>query len=453
MRLPLRTYLCISLLSCVMTAPCSAASASFDCSTATTTLEKLICETPSLAALDREMAAEYKIAISAPTADRLNIIADQRAWLRDRRLLCMPLVNGPNDTHQGPNPISDCVRDSYGQRIYDLSHPANRSTPDHGVCNAIAGAFKQAGNTPLQFNDPVIALSRIPGSGVEIAAQNGGSADLFHRNFHPDAGLKRDFEDFLADHSDAALTFQRLGASKIWGIEVSEGADDCESFLLFDATHKNSTGIDSAEGPYCSADSGSLFSIHGVPIFAEVASLEPDATGFSVSATPLSDDHKGAKCDVTATYSGIFSISGSACNPHVDCETLGALALSLSNQRALAPANESFFPDAGHVDRVPAQIAAFIQSTKPENLPDYSSDYGAPGNDYKSQLTNGVIFPVLIGTGTYVARLEGQPYLESPAYYLTIYSLDKTSTPTPVGAVSTAKSKWQLENVAIKNEP
>ena len=63
--------------------------ASFPCEMASTKLEKSICHSQVLAALDVEMAKTYKLVLSEVSEGRQSILtADQRAWLRNERNGC-----------------------------------------------------------------------------------------------------------------------------------------------------------------------------------------------------------------------------------------------------------------------------------------------------------------------------------------------------------------------------
>ena len=54
---------------------------SFDCSKASTRVEKIVCSNPKLAALDREMASNYKEARDA-AADKVELKNEHMAWLK-----------------------------------------------------------------------------------------------------------------------------------------------------------------------------------------------------------------------------------------------------------------------------------------------------------------------------------------------------------------------------------
>ena len=97
----IRPVLAIGLVSVGLAV--SAKAASFDCSRAATTVEKLICATPRLSALDDLMHKDY-MAISASNigdAARAQLKSSQRAWLKTR--------NGCQD--------AACIENSYSARM------------------------------------------------------------------------------------------------------------------------------------------------------------------------------------------------------------------------------------------------------------------------------------------------------------------------------------------------
>ncbi|HTJ65389.1 MAG TPA: lysozyme inhibitor LprI family protein [Alphaproteobacteria bacterium] len=73
-------------LLCLALAP-AAGAASFDCSSATSKVEKTICSAPRLSAQDDRMAAAYR-AVIHNSADTDALKARQRAWLHDTRTEC-----------------------------------------------------------------------------------------------------------------------------------------------------------------------------------------------------------------------------------------------------------------------------------------------------------------------------------------------------------------------------
>jgi uncharacterized protein YecT (DUF1311 family) len=94
----------IFVLLC-LAAPPAAHAASFDCTAASTKIEKAICATPRLSEQDNRLAAAYRAVVRAPAnTDALKI--RQRAWLHDMRSNC-------EDSPQ----IVSCVGEEYVRRI------------------------------------------------------------------------------------------------------------------------------------------------------------------------------------------------------------------------------------------------------------------------------------------------------------------------------------------------
>ncbi|WP_147692796.1 lysozyme inhibitor LprI family protein [Vogesella mureinivorans] len=77
---------------------------SFDCAKASTTVEKMICTDPKLAAADRDTAAAYKVKLAA-SADESGLKQQQANWRRSVRDIC-------TDT--------DCLEGAYKQRLAEL---------------------------------------------------------------------------------------------------------------------------------------------------------------------------------------------------------------------------------------------------------------------------------------------------------------------------------------------
>lgn len=65
---------------CVISIVTSASAASFDCAKAGTKVEKMICGSPELSHLDRDLAETYKDAVSKESSIR----SDQMKWLKER---------------------------------------------------------------------------------------------------------------------------------------------------------------------------------------------------------------------------------------------------------------------------------------------------------------------------------------------------------------------------------
>lgn len=122
-------------------------SASFDCTKATTWVEKTICESPELSKLDEAMAKKYRIDLASAAdyedsqAYKARVIDDQRKWLKFQRDTC-------ND--------KACLSREYKERIegkayYGVTwkYPDELSTSDLPSKNAF-GEFSQAIRVPVE---------------------------------------------------------------------------------------------------------------------------------------------------------------------------------------------------------------------------------------------------------------------------------------------------------------
>jgi uncharacterized protein YecT (DUF1311 family) len=99
-----------------------AAGPSFDCARARTVIERTICATPELAALDREEARIYGIARLVPQADRAALLERQRDFLEAR-----------NACPQSAAPLDECIRDSYLGDIGELRRVSELQDDNEGI--------------------------------------------------------------------------------------------------------------------------------------------------------------------------------------------------------------------------------------------------------------------------------------------------------------------------------
>lgn len=84
MRLP------VAVLAVCAASPAFAQGApSFDCTKATTAIERTICKNPELAKADREMVAAYAVLAGKLTgASKEALVKDQGRWMVDRNRSC-----------------------------------------------------------------------------------------------------------------------------------------------------------------------------------------------------------------------------------------------------------------------------------------------------------------------------------------------------------------------------
>lgn len=150
----------------------AAATPSFDCRRARTDIEQAICASSELAALDREEARLYRLALAGPPAQRRRVVARQREFLSDR-----------DSCRESGATLSDCLRDTYQgdiaelRRLYGLSGDAAglSSGPVHFRCD---GGYPDAFVTRFRTT-PAQAYVTIPrlneGQPLIAASVRGGS--------------------------------------------------------------------------------------------------------------------------------------------------------------------------------------------------------------------------------------------------------------------------------------
>ncbi len=97
----------LPVLIITMSFPMLSCAASFDCTKASSTTEKLICGDESLSELDKQLASSYKLALESAT-DKDGLKAQQRDWLKQNRNLCGDAT---------------CLTQAYKDRITELKEP------------------------------------------------------------------------------------------------------------------------------------------------------------------------------------------------------------------------------------------------------------------------------------------------------------------------------------------
>ena len=130
--------LAASMLIC-----CGAASAaSFDCSKASTKVERMICATPVLSALDEELAAAFKARLAQDPGSAASITRDQRLWLAMARGACTTV---------------ECTEQAYRRRISGLKFALGPLTPAPPLALPTSPARtdpKQTASTPQAAPTP-----------------------------------------------------------------------------------------------------------------------------------------------------------------------------------------------------------------------------------------------------------------------------------------------------------
>ncbi len=164
------TLLC-GVVSLVLGVVPAGAQPSFDCSKADGSVEELICQDESLAALDRELAEVYPKALAnLPEDERSTARTVQRGW-----------ISGRNDCWKSDD-VAQCVRDEYEIRITELQVSGGLvEVPDYTAFECEDGKPLWAtfyGNTkrPVAVlthgDDQILAYPSRAGSGAKYEGRN-----------------------------------------------------------------------------------------------------------------------------------------------------------------------------------------------------------------------------------------------------------------------------------------
>jgi len=145
---------------------------SFDCTKASSLIEQLICKTPALAALDRQMVGAYDKAMKSWPADEVTKEkAAQISWL-----------NGRNACSKTKDQVV-CVEDAYKKRIVELQITGGQlmaPSPVEYQCGdnstPLTATFYQTDPMAVVLTDgggdQVIAWATQSGSGAKYTAKN-----------------------------------------------------------------------------------------------------------------------------------------------------------------------------------------------------------------------------------------------------------------------------------------
>ena len=97
------------ILALLQLAATAAPGPSFDCARAGSAVEHSLCANAELAALDREEARLYRLALRAPAARRAHLVARQREFLAGR-----------NRCGEDLEPFDQCIRNAYLEDIAEM---------------------------------------------------------------------------------------------------------------------------------------------------------------------------------------------------------------------------------------------------------------------------------------------------------------------------------------------
>jgi uncharacterized protein len=211
--------LCLALLAL----PVAAGAASFDCAKAHTRVEKLICASPELGALDERLAAAFKAIGPEPEGNEWGRWAprvdDQRRWLREVRDRCRDAA---------------CLRSAYLARVDVLGrwHAPGR------VDDTLAGQYLVPHTVALVAEEDLEQIS-VDDCLALVPRKDGGfdlSIDSMHANAHMCSirGRVRGDGDVLALEAGSTGDDESACALRIHieqgELRIEDPDDACQSF-------------------------------------------------------------------------------------------------------------------------------------------------------------------------------------------------------------------------------
>ena len=193
--------------------------ASFDCTKATTLVEKAICSESDLSALDEQLMAKYKDALSsAPNA--ANLKNDQKSWLVNTRNKCQDTA---------------CLKRAYIERIAALERIAGSTAPSSSSKKADvswAGTWNRTGGT--SHTESSLEITEKTPQAFEFTINT-----IYGANVGEISGLAsfaKDFASFKETEYGCKVEFRMVGKC----IEI-DTTEECSSFggmgVYFDGTY------------------------------------------------------------------------------------------------------------------------------------------------------------------------------------------------------------------------
>ena len=211
--------------------------ASFDCTKATTLVEKAICSESDLSALDEQLMAKYKDALSsAPNV--ANLKNDQKSWLVNTRNKCQDTA---------------CLNRVYTERIAVLERSAGTAAPSSSSKKADvswAGTWNRARST--SYTESRLEITEKTSQAFEFSISTADDDNI--GEISGLASFTKDFASFKETEYGCKVEFRMVG--KCIKIDTSEKCGDLGGMGVdYDGTYckgkeKNKRPIISSRGVY-----------------------------------------------------------------------------------------------------------------------------------------------------------------------------------------------------------
>ncbi len=180
----------------------NAKAASFDCAKATTKVEKMICENPTISKLNDDLGKIYQDVMSkANTEDKQRLLSEQKHWLKYTRNVCVQETcfkhaywsrQAELDTFFAPHSLfykhesekAEAIKQILTTQPFQESDSQSRS-PGRQVCRQIFEDLKQMKN--IRFVDPIVQAQSYEDPGFDPWKRQCKSEEPFHFGYGCDA--------------------------------------------------------------------------------------------------------------------------------------------------------------------------------------------------------------------------------------------------------------------------
>lgn len=284
---------------------------SFDCAKATTGVEKAICASPALSALDREMADAYAAALREWGEARHGMISDQRHWLRNLQKSCAAMQNNP----QGEN----CLVGQLRARINFIRDNAKSgafaaSDKDKELCRLMS---EDVGQVPVSSN-PYGFLSQEVAI-LKTSWQVRGDVSHAPENWEVLVNAAGIDLDKVGNGADSISLLTGPGQFGVGALQSIDGTMSCQTLAFFE--YRKDGSIRAIRPPYtwedqpCWTDRIFVGTVHGTPVVLRdvIMSAAPRMQVFT-----RHQNRWHAACEIKTKYKAAFHLRSESCLAHCD---------------------------------------------------------------------------------------------------------------------------------------
>ena len=355
----------ITFLFVLCLAPSSLLAQGFDCNKAQTPVERLICATPEIASLDKELNVAVQTRLATAPQQRSNFLEDSQKWLRSRDKSCF-IPNGNLSKQQLGVAIS-CLTKVYRMRLDVIAAlPAPTNDASKPLCNRFIETYRTTittrlndpkdDNAPLNQR-PYTLLANTPNSGITRAQAgetlikvNASKLSRWALRQRPPILLSPQVKKDILDLSDVEdTTIDHAPATNYYVANQIGGSADCISGVSFVIKDGIAERVSTPLWSYEQMDSCGVDQFFGV-INGQTVAVE-DNVGFNypdltriVNIKAWNGTDFSSTCTVSFDYDPVFfdgtSVSqqdeDQKCLSHV-CNTLKPTALELVKTIQHAP--------------------------------------------------------------------------------------------------------------------